>query len=372
MVLPFGIPLDVAAMIAFFAIVGLLLIWDRKNVNFHYGLVIRRWKQGGKIMDKWIFSNQSWLTTFGNIGVVIALIASIAGLVGILYFVSLNQQAAALILPTVGDFEYPTNAVVGVPFWFWIVSIFVVLTVHEPMHAIFARLARVPVRSWGIMTLLVIPIGAFVDPDMKKVQKLKFMQKMRIFAGGSFGNFITAGVVGLILLASGPFLIGQSTIPDTPAAAAGLEGEITAVNGVQIGSNFEGLTEVLLDIPVGTTIDIVTTEGIYAVTTSEAPNGGSYLGVGLGLKQSLMPWSEPISILMQLLRWLFIFNIGIGIFNTLPMKPFDGGHMFHAIFEKIFKKKQTADTAIIATSLLMFALVVYSIFGANLINAVIG
>ena len=284
------IPLDLLAMILFFGIISVLIIRDRKNVDFHYGLIIKRWKKGNKVMDKWIFSHKKILNKLGTIGVYIGVGASIIALISIIYLVSINQQAAALILPTVNNYEYPTDAIVGVPFWFWIISIFVVLVVHEPMHAIYSRLAGIPVKSWGVMLLLFIPIGAFVDPDMRKVNKLKFMQKMKIYAGGSFGNFVTAGIVLLITFVYG-FLI--------------------KIFGFQI------------------------------------------------------------PILSELLQWLFIFNIGIGIFNMLPMKPLDGGLMFETIFEKIFKSKKKASTAIKISSIIVLGIIIMAIFGKEIFGIIL-
>lgn len=375
------LPLDVAAMLGFFAIVGVLLIIDRKNIEFHYGIVIRRWKHGQQVMDKWIFAHRRFLEIFGSVGVVLGIIVAVGGLALMIYASSvLNIQSAALILPTAGDFQYPTSAIIGVPFWFWIVAVFVVLTAHEPMHAIFSRLAGIPVRSWGVMTLFVVPLGAFVDPDMKKVGRLRLMQKLKIFAGGSFGNFIVGSIFFLILLllSFGLFVTvtAQSTIPETPAAAAGVDGALKSVDGIEI-KNIADLSAVLKAIPPGNEVEVVTERGVYTVVTAAPPNGGegSYLGLSFRQTRELSPeyhpWSGPITTLVDLFRWLVIFNIGIGVFNVLPLRPFDGGHMFQAIFERILGDKRRALAAINVTSVFVLAIVLYSILGTNLVGAFI-
>jgi len=43
-----------------------------------------------------------------------------------------------------------------------------------------------------------------------------------------------------------------------------------------------------------------------------------------------------------LLFWLFLLNLGIGLFNLLPIGPLDGGRMFQLVCFKFFKKKSTA------------------------------
>lgn len=371
-----AIGIDVIAVIIFFAIVGILLLIDRKNIEFNYGLIIRRWKRGQYVMDKWIFAHKKFLSIVGTIGVVVGFIASIGGLGAIIYMSTLNQQAVSPVLPTVGGFEYPTG-VIGVPFWFWIVSIFVILTVHEPMHAIFARLVGVPVRSWGVMTLLVLPLGAFVDPDMKKVQKLKLSQKLRIFAGGSFGNFVTGAIVGVILFSMGAVFFSQtfSTVPGTPADKAGLQGNILSVNGVDI-KKIDDLTNFLNKTPVGTKVDVVTDKGEYFLNTVSRSNSttGSSIGVQFrsGIKLEYLDWGNYIITAYQLFFWLFIFNVGVGIFNMLPMKPFDGGHMFEAVFAKIFKSDKLARTAVRITSIIVLGIILFNVFGTNLIKLAIG
>jgi membrane-associated protease RseP (regulator of RpoE activity) len=321
-------------------------------------------------MDKWIFSHKKILYVIGTIGVIIGLVASVGGLGAILYFTTQNQQAVSPILPTVGDFQYPTG-VIGVPFWFWLVGIFVILTVHEPMHAIFSRLAGIPVRSWGIMTFFVLPIGAFVDPDMKKIYKLNLMQKLRIFAGGSLGNFATGALMLLVLIFVANYFFGQFTIPGTPAAAAGLEGTLQTVNGVEV-RDVNDLGAVLSELPPGSTVEAVTDRGSYTVVTEARPDGeGSYMGIGFGLKPEYNDWSGAILTIHQLFFWLFIFNVGVGVANMLPMKPFDGGHMFEAIFAKFFKNDRLARTAIHITSVVVLVIILVNIFGSNILGSLV-
>ena len=35
--------------------------------------------------------------------------------------------------------------------------------------------------------------------------------------------------------------------------------------------------------------------------------------------------------LMELFQWIFTLNLGIGLFNLLPMKPLDGGKMLEVL-----------------------------------------
>ena len=40
------VDLEIASALTFFAIMGLLILKDRKNIEFNYGLIIKRWTRG--------------------------------------------------------------------------------------------------------------------------------------------------------------------------------------------------------------------------------------------------------------------------------------------------------------------------------------
>lgn len=362
---------DVIGLIAFFAIIGILLVLNRKKIEFRNGMAIWRWRRGRNSMDRWIFSHRKFLEAFGTVGVAVGFIIPAIVVVAIVGAIFQGQQGAALILPTAGGFEYPTSAILGVPFWFWLVSIFVVLTVHEPMHAIFSRLAGVPVKSWGIMTFLVVPLGAFVDPDERKISRLKVMQKLKIFAGGSFGNFLTAGVFLLLIIAAGMTMFQLDvvqTTPGTPAGEAGIEGTLVAVGGSEI-RNVGDLSAVLDRTPPGSEVTVITDRGEYKVTTISDPSGGpgSYLGVSLqsALRPQYAEHSAVVFTLLQLFRWLFIFNMGVGAINMLPIRPLDGGHVYYTLLQKLFKDDRKANYGISVLSVIFISIVLMSILGGN-------
>jgi Zn-dependent protease len=41
--------------------------------------------------------------------------------------------------------------------------------------------------------------------------------------------------------------------------------------------------------------------------------------------------AEPI---LGVLRWVYLFNLGLGIFNLIPLPPLDGGHFLPYIFPR--------------------------------------
>jgi membrane-associated protease RseP (regulator of RpoE activity) len=70
-----------------------------------------------------------------------------------------------------------------------------------------------------------------------------------------------------------------------------------------------------------------------------------------------------------LFLWIFNLNFGIGLFNLLPLKPFDGGVIFEELVGKIASKRVTR-YATYTISLFCLSLIVINI-GYGLLNAFI-
>jgi membrane-associated protease RseP (regulator of RpoE activity) len=373
--------LELLSMLAFFAIVGILLWKDRKNVEFHGGLVIRRWKKGLESIDGFIKKHPKFIKISGYIALGVGVAGGIAGLY-LLGFAAVKMiPGVQLVLPTAGGFKYP-GPVIGVPFWYWLVAVFVLLFSHETMHAIFARAAKVPLKNYGIMLFFVIPLGAFVEPDEKVVKKLKTGKKLPFMAAGSFGNFIVGGVfllLGMLLvgLVAIPALTSSFTQPQGvafngtilgyPAHAANITGIIKNIDGIDIRTTVD-LSRVLNNTAPGSTIEIVTNDSTYNITTLPRPDNQPGSFIGIASVSTVLGAKDWAVVTLNLFGWLSILNIGIGIVNLLPWRPFDGGLMAQEILTKYFKKHGR-----LASNILMgltYALVFFSLFGVKIIQAI--
>ena len=187
------------SVILFFTIIGLLIYLDRENIEFNQGLIIRRTEKGIKFITKMAKKYKKFLLNLGNFAIVFGIIASSLGLCYLVYQTFLFKRSAGIVLPTVGSYQYP-GPIFSVPFWYWIIAIFVVVTAHEPMHALFARLENVKIKNMGIFLFFVLPLGAFADPDEKQMKKLSSIKKLRIYVAGSFGNMIVAAIFIILLI----------------------------------------------------------------------------------------------------------------------------------------------------------------------------
>ena len=376
---------EIISLVLFALILGGIAYRDRKNIEFHSGLAVRKWTKGLELIDSFVKSHPRFTTFIGNLGVVVAIIASISGIIFLIHLTLQFQQTFSFVLPTAGGYNIP-GPVISVPFWYWFIAIFIIASTHETMHAVLARLEKVKVRNYGIIMLLILPIGAFVDPDERGIKRLSLMKKLRIFAAGSFINFVT-GILAIVLMIGSLFLFSSlvhtngividSVVPDSPAEKIGIQGTILYMNNETVKSTFD-FVNILNKTKPGEKIFFVTDIGNYDLTLgSNSDNQNkSYVGVNVwnyyeydffGSKEAL-----PLGVInvffsfISFLSWLSGISIGIAFVNILPMKPLDGGLFFEEIFVKLFKER--GKTLIKITSILMLILLLFNIIGIPLLR----
>jgi membrane-associated protease RseP (regulator of RpoE activity) len=103
---------------------------------------------------------------------------------------SYNEPRNILLIPGLNEY---------IPFiWGWI-ALFVTLLVHEFAHGILSRVEGVRVKSMGIVTVLIAPIAAFVEPDDEELfggkdrpPLVDKRARIRILSAGVISNFIVA------------------------------------------------------------------------------------------------------------------------------------------------------------------------------------
>jgi membrane-associated protease RseP (regulator of RpoE activity) len=379
--------LETISTLAFFAVVGVLLVIDRKNIEFNHGLVLRRWKGGIERIDKLVARRGRLFHYLGLFSIVIGILGSAVGIGYMVYSAITLTPSFGLVLPSVGGVEYP-GPVIGIPFWYWIIAIFVIVTTHESMHAVFARLANVPIKSYGIILLLTLPMGAFVDPDEKKIRSLKTISKMKIFSAGSFANFATALVAVLLVVSTGLATNAlvesagvkfESTAEGSPASAVGLSGIIYRINADDV-KNVYDVSAHLSKLRPYENVTVATTAGTFQLTTAQNPGNESlaYLGISNAMnayEYKLFPGYVPNFIIdslvtwNRLLLWVLLLSIGVGIVNMLPIMPLDGGRMFQEIFNKAFKTRAKVIGRVV--SVVVLGLILFNLIGVWILRTLL-
>jgi membrane-associated protease RseP (regulator of RpoE activity) len=340
-----------------------------------------------------------FLSAYGTLGVVITILIS----VGMVFMLLVSLDVLFTIQPEPTDLHKPQNLLLipglneFVPSTFAVWFAFVMtLVIHEFGHAILCRVENIKVSCMGLL-LLVIPIGAFVEPDNEEVERATSGSKMRMYGAGIANNVL----VGLLCFALITICIGFATPTNEPvlagvyqgypAADAGVQtpSAITAINGEGVNSA-AAVSEILKETVPGDeiTLHLRGQDGLvheYMLTLAAWPEEmetdvtsgfmGIYYHNGEAVIQTAQQLFSPIGILylltlpfdqdaqsnslrilgfdspdleyykppfpgfwqiIHILFWMGFINLAVGLFNALPMAPLDGGYIFREGIERIF------------------------------------
>ena len=297
-------------------------------------------------------------------------------------FVPAAAPGVALVLPV------KIKGTFYVPFFYWIISVFVLAIVHEFSHGVFARRYRIKIKSSGFAFLgIFLPVlpAAFVEPDEKQLARKKPSEQLAVLSAGAFSNIVLAFIIlGLMITIvpkisdgmmhlEGVSVAGfNNATAASPSQLAGVQiGEvIQSIDAVPISSSENFTLEMAAKKP-GQVVNLITNASEYNITLASKKTNQSapYIGLAVTQNYKIRPEVEqrfgkalPSAVvwIVGLFNWLFILNLGIGLFNLVPIGPVDGGRMLKIALHKLFKKDR-ADAYFKAVSFLFLALVIVNI-----------
>lgn len=368
------VDIQTIAAIIFLAVLTLFVYLKRKNLDtkqiiphvLYFSMY--RTTLGIKLMDSLAKRYRRFTVYLGYFGIVVCFL----GMALISY--SLVQNIVHLLTkpeatPGVGlVLPFKAKGVFFVPFFYWIIAIFVIALVHEFAHGLIARAHNLQVKSSGFAFLgLIVPIipAAFVEPDEKKLRKRPHKEQLSVFAAGPFSNILFA----FLFFAIGSFII-------TPLVAGSIEpngvkitdyvkekGPFPAeTSGIKIGElvqsidnnptpYVENLSSVLRSKNPGNIVAVKTDKSSYQLTLAKNPENESLAYMGAYLEQSTKIKDTVAAtygkFLPNALIWvyglvviLFILNLGVGLFNLVPIGPLDGGRMLQLPLLKFFGEEK--------------------------------
>lgn len=352
---------DTIAAIVFAVLLGVFLLVKRKRLTLQRALfpiiyvVMYKSKWGVDWMEKIARKFPRLVRIFGDIGIVLgflgmALITLELVWSSVKVFIGGAAPGIAPVLPVQAD------GIFFVPFSYWIISIFLLAIAHEFAHGMLSFAHRVPVKSSGFAFLcLILPVvpAAFVEPDEEVLNRKSKRAKLAVFAAGPMANMVFAlfalglffSLSPLLSSAYSPVGVEVVTVADgSRAALAGMNvGEIiTHVDGERV-LNVKEMSSKLESYSSGEVVSLKTRDSLFSVVLNESKTLGisarPYSVPNSEFAGSYGNWAPPVvKWFSGLLFWLFMLNLGIGLFNLLPLGPLDGGRMFQLVCLKVSKK----------------------------------
>ncbi len=263
-----------------------------------------------------------------------------------------------------------------VPLGYGLISLATVLVVHEFSHGVQSVGEKIPIKSIGLLLFAIIP-GAFVEPDEEKLKEAKNSSKLRVYAAGSVAN-ISLALIALLLVSLVSFGIPHyfaedgieiaRVVPDSPSDGILKDGMVLeAINNQKINDS-QSYVKIISSYSPGDNVTVQTDQGTYHVTLGKNPNNESvgFFGIQANKHFELVdtslgsvPWI--LFELVELFQWVAMLNLGIGLFNLLPIKPLDGGYMLEILLsyklsEEYYRPIVNALSAVLAM-VIVFSLV---------------
>ena len=373
-------------IILFYLLIILFLILKRKRLEIQAKFILLyRMKWGLRWMDKYAAKFREWIVLLGYVGVGVGFLGLL--LISVILIKNLYDlitmpaavSGVSLVLPGI---DVPGLGVL--PFWYWIIAIFLIAVVHEFSHGIVARAHNIPVKNTGLVFFGPI-LGAFVEPDEKKMRKEKEITQYSVYAAGSFSNILLA-VMALVLL-NVLFLPWQQSMvtpegftfesyvnESYPFAQAGIAAG-TVINGINTVPvhNFQEFADELSYYKPGDSITVSTPEKEYDITLAANPDQPRKSFLGIQNIHNKVDVQEKYSVgarhwlyyivngVTGFLRWLFILSLGIGLFNLLPLPIVDGGRMAQTFLHRL-KGADTGERRYRQISILFLVILLLSLF----------
>ena len=282
-----------------------------------------------------------------------------------------ETPSVSIIIPGV---EMPGSSIY-VPFFYGLLALATVLVVHEFSHGIQAVGEKIPIKSIGLLLFAIIP-GAFVEPDEDELRQAKRSSRLRVYAAGSIAN-ITLAVIALLLVslvsAGIPVFFAEDGIAvdrivsDSPSDGILKAGMVLeAIDNHSIKNSSDYVNTVASYSP-GDNVSVKTDQGTYTLTLDKNPNNESrgFFGIQANkhfelINNRLGPIPWIFFELLEFFQWVFMLNLGIGLFNLLPLKPLDGGYMLEILLS--YKLSENVYKQIVnALSVVMAMIIVFSL-----------
>jgi len=309
------------------------------------------------VLSKMLTRTKRGIRVFADVSVVAGFL-----MMGFAFWFLLNNLSNFFVEPT--EFAELTVLIPGVTLTsasaiaYFLLSIPIVLVIHEGAHGIVASLEKIKIKTGGFAVFIALFAG-FVEPDEEEFDKAKKISKLRVIGAGATSNVIFAFALGALLLTNPIFalilpepfvewfydapdgVLIISIIPDSGAEKAGLQSGdlITAINGVII---ITPLDFQKIDLKPGETVTVTVQRNgqqlqlpVEIMPSPDDPNRG-LVGIMRDNALSYKPvynfieWDPQVS---MFLLWLWMISFFIGIINMLPLPILDGGKFIYTIIE---------------------------------------
>ena len=379
---------DNAIIYVLIAWVVILAIAKLGNLE-KYGFTVKAYSltykntQVQSVLSKMLTRTKRGIRVFADVSVIAGFL-----MMGFAFWFLLSNISNFFVEPT--EFAELTVLIPGVTLTsasailYFLLSIPIVLVIHEGAHGIVATLEKIKIKTGGFAIFIALFAG-FVEPDEKEFDDARKISKLRVIGAGATSNVIFAFALGAILLTNPlfalilpePFLEWFYDAPDGVGIISIIEGSGAEKAGLQKNDVITGIDDIAIITPVdfqkadlkpGDVVTVtVQRDGqllqlpVEIMPSPDDPDKGL---VGIMRDSAFykpvynfIEWDPQVS---MFLLWLWMISFFIGIINMLPLPILDGGKFIYTIIEKKVSERKT--------NAIMFSIygITFAIFGLNI------
>lgn len=281
--------------------------FEKYNISFYGPALLVRTSKGIGLLKKLSSPKRFW-KSFGSFGIVFCFISMILMVLllvlniwTVIGFTPEQQQQLpgiefGLVIPGL-------NPILPLEYFAYIlVGLIIAVIFHEFSHGLLTFAHDLKVKSLG-MLYLILPLGAFCEPDEEQLKDTAIPNRMRVYAAGPMANFTVALLVlflfSTVFMGSVQPIEGVHvlyTVPESPAENISLSTGmvITEVNNTPV-NNVTAFLQVIQNTTAHQTIPIiyfsdgsyihtnVTLANQYTFTNNVSDSNKSFLGIGFNL-----------------------------------------------------------------------------------------
>ncbi|MFH7903181.1 MAG: site-2 protease family protein [Candidatus Aenigmatarchaeota archaeon] len=318
-----------------------------KNVEYKYIYGLYKIENRLDFLEK--ISKSKLIKIFEYAAIPIGFISMIVAIYFIFYGIKARIPTVVPVIPGLEIYG------IKFPIFEVILAIFISALVHELAHALLIIKNKIEIKSFGIFFFGPF-LGAFVEPS-EDIFKLNKIKQISIFNAGILANILLSLFVALLI-----YILYSSNILSSESYVyiVGKVPNVTNVENLSFETNekvlfignkeirgYKDIVEALSNYSPGDKIELITDKGKYIIELSER-DGKPF--IGLYFAQEV-----KFGMVFNILFWIFIISLGIGLGNSLPIFTLDGGQALKALLNILIKDDKKASKLHILVSYLILA-----------------
>lgn len=173
---------------------------DRWNATRALGIVLMvRTQRGQRLLERMAKPRRFW-RFYGEVSLWVCSVSMLmVGLLVVLAFVTSVLAPPSADPPSASELVAVPGLNPVIPLGWGALAFVVSLVIHELGHGLLARGHGMRVKSFGLLQLGPLPLGAFAEPQGEELMRAPRRERLRMFAAGPATNIFAALVMLLLL-----------------------------------------------------------------------------------------------------------------------------------------------------------------------------